>query len=148
MATTGVVTLREVRESDLPAFSEFRADPQANAMGGFEAKEGAAVFNRWHEIMADPNITAWTVVVGDSVAGNMVSWLHEKGHREIGYWIGRDFWGQGVATEAVRQLLEIERRRPLEGWTAQHNVASGRVLEKNGFVYNRDEDDFRVFKLA
>ncbi|MEO6350455.1 MAG: GNAT family N-acetyltransferase [Candidatus Limnocylindrales bacterium] len=140
-------TVREVRESDIETFCEHRTDPEASAMGGFEPRDRDAVVARWHEIMADPNITAWTVVVGAAVAGNMVSWLHEKGHREIGYWIGREFWGRGVATEAVRLLLEIETRRPLEGWTAQHNLASGRVLEKNGFVYDRDEDGFRVFRL-
>jgi RimJ/RimL family protein N-acetyltransferase len=141
------VTIRDVRVSDIDVFCEHRADPEANAMGGFPPRDREAVVARWHEILADPNITSWTVVVNGAVAGNMVSWLHEKGHREIGYWIGREFWGNGVATEAVRQLLQSEQRRPVEGWTSQQNVASGRVLEKNGFVYERDEDGFRVFRL-
>ncbi|MCB9261659.1 MAG: GNAT family N-acetyltransferase [Flavobacteriales bacterium] len=56
---------------------------------------------------------------------------------EIGYWVGEEYWGKGVATEAVRQIvefgfqnLEINRifARPYVT-----NKASQRVLEKSGF---------------
>jgi RimJ/RimL family protein N-acetyltransferase len=58
---------------------------------------------------------------------------------ELGYWLGRDFWGRGLATEAVLAALDWAR----EGWgvravAAGHfadNPASGRVLEKAGFLY-------------
>ena len=58
---------------------------------------------------------------------------------EVGYWIGRPFWGRGFATEALQGALAWARR----GWgrralTAGHftdNPASGRVLEKAGFLY-------------
>lgn len=56
---------------------------------------------------------------------------------EIGYWIGESFWGQGIATEAVRQMMEytfyyfdIVR---LYAEVFESNKASMRVLEKNGF---------------
>jgi RimJ/RimL family protein N-acetyltransferase len=58
---------------------------------------------------------------------------------EIGYWIGRPFWGQGYATEATTAALGWAR----EGWGRRlvvsghfaDNPASGRVLEKAGFLY-------------
>jgi RimJ/RimL family protein N-acetyltransferase len=58
---------------------------------------------------------------------------------EIGYWIGRPFWGQGYATEATTAALDWAR----EGWGRRlvvsghfaDNPASGRVLEKAGFLY-------------
>jgi len=65
--------------------------------------------------------------------------LHEgpTGETEIGYWIARDWWGQGFATEAARAVLAIARvlghRRVLARHAAD-NPASGRVLRKAGFV--------------
>jgi len=56
---------------------------------------------------------------------------------EIGYWIARAHWGQGYATEAGRQLVEIARTLGLQRLEAGHfidNPASGRVLEKLGFT--------------
>jgi RimJ/RimL family protein N-acetyltransferase len=59
-----------------------------------------------------------------------------NGAVEIGYWIARAHWGQGYATEAGRQLVEIARTIGLCRLEAAHfidNPASGRVLEKLGF---------------
>lgn len=56
---------------------------------------------------------------------------------EIGYWLGEPFWGLGIATEALRQIVEytfyyfdIIR---LYAEVFENNKASMRVLEKNGF---------------
>jgi RimJ/RimL family protein N-acetyltransferase len=60
-----------------------------------------------------------------------------SGNVELGYWIARLHWGQGYATEAGRQLLEIARTLGLPQLEAAHfldNPASGRVLEKLGFT--------------
>jgi len=55
---------------------------------------------------------------------------------EMGYWIGRAYWGRGIATEASRALIEIARGLGLTQLQASHfldNPASSRVLEKLGF---------------
>lgn len=55
---------------------------------------------------------------------------------ELGYWIGRPFWGQGYATEAARAMLSLARALGHERLVASHfvdNPASGRVLRKLGF---------------
>ena len=52
----------------------------------------------------------------------------------MGYWLGRDFWGRGVATEALCLYLAVERTRPLVARVAPQNAASLRVLQKCGFV--------------
>ncbi len=60
----------------------------------------------------------------------------EEGCVEIGYWIARSHWGQGIATEAVRGVLEVARSLGIERIEAGHftdNPASGRVLCKVGF---------------
>jgi RimJ/RimL family protein N-acetyltransferase len=58
---------------------------------------------------------------------------------ETGYWIGRDFWGRGLATEALEGALvwasKRWKRRALVAGHFADNPASGRVLEKAGFLY-------------
>jgi RimJ/RimL family protein N-acetyltransferase len=58
---------------------------------------------------------------------------------ELGYWIGKPFWGRGLATEAVEAALDWTARRwkkraVIAGHFAD-NPASGRVLDKAGFLY-------------
>ena len=60
-----------------------------------------------------------------------------SGAVEMGYWIARQHWGKGFATEASRALIDIAKALKLPRLEASHfvdNPASGRVLEKLGFV--------------
>jgi RimJ/RimL family protein N-acetyltransferase len=57
----------------------------------------------------------------------------DAGEREVTYWIGRSYWGKGIATNALKAFLAVDRSRPLYARVASDNVASGRVLEKCGF---------------
>ena len=60
-----------------------------------------------------------------------------SGAVELGYWIARAHWNRGFATEAAMALLDIARTLGLARLEASHfvdNPASGRVLEKLGFV--------------
>ncbi len=86
----------------------------------------------WMRILADETIAKQTIVVGDQVAGNIGSW-EQLGKREVGYWLGEEYWGRGIATRALAQFLLHERTRPLYAYVAKHNRASLRVLEKCGF---------------
>ncbi|WP_313434119.1 GNAT family N-acetyltransferase [Novosphingobium sp.] len=59
-----------------------------------------------------------------------------EGQTNLGYWIARDQWGQGFASEAVRAVLSLARAIGHKRIVASHfvdNPASGRVLEKSGF---------------
>lgn len=72
------------------------------------------------------------VVEGGVAVGNVLSFdWHDE--REIGYWIGREYWGRGIASKAVATFLQLEFERPLYGRVARWNLASRRVLEKCGF---------------
>ena len=144
--------MREVRESDLETFYLQQADPESAAMAEFESRDRETSLARWHQIMANSSGFERTIVVAgpggkETVAGHVVCWEHD-GLREVGYWVGREFWGRGVATEAVRQLVAIVSHRPLFAWAAAHNAGSQRVLEKNGFTYQRDDEGFRVYRLG
>jgi len=65
-----------------------------------------------------------------------VGFKHADGGLEFGYWIARDHWGRGYATEAGRGALEVARALGRSRVLAGHyvdNPASGRVLRKLGF---------------
>ena len=70
------------------------------------------------------------------MAGNIVCFPGpHSGNRELGYWLGREYWNQGIATDAVRQFLPLIDERPLYAHAAADNFASIRVLEKCGFTH-------------
>lgn len=61
------------------------------------------------------------------------------GQAELGYWIGRPYWGLGLATEASRAVIDIARAIGHKKLVASHftdNPASGRVLRKLGFTHS------------
>jgi RimJ/RimL family protein N-acetyltransferase len=60
--------------------------------------------------------------------------FQQFGNPGIGYWIGRKFWGKGVATGALSLFLQEVAERPLFARAAKDNIASLRVLQKNGFL--------------
>lgn len=135
---TGTVELRDVTEDDLPIFFEHQREPEANRMAAFPARDRDAFMAHWAgKVLGDETNTKKTVVVDGRVAGNVVSW-GGPGERAVGYWIGKEFWGRGVATKALSEFLVHERARPLYAHVARHNVASIRVLEKCGFTISGD----------
>jgi RimJ/RimL family protein N-acetyltransferase len=128
-----VGVLREVVEADLPVFYEHQRDPEAAAMAAFPPRERDAFMAHWARTLANDSALTWTVVSDGAVAGNIGCW-EDEGRRLVGYWIGREFWGRGLATQALMELLGVVDARPLQAYVAKRNVASIRVLEKCGFV--------------
>jgi RimJ/RimL family protein N-acetyltransferase len=129
---TNKILLRDVIDSDLPIFFEQQLDLEATQMADFPARDKDGFFNHWTRILADKNNILRTILFEGQVAGNIVSW-EQSGQRLVGYWIGREFWGMGIATRALSEFLNDVKERPLHACVAEHNVASIRVLEKNGF---------------
>lgn len=60
---------------------------------------------------------------------------------EVAYALLPEYWGKGLATEIVKKLVDIAFRklglRSIVGFTLSENEASKRVLEKNGFVFEK-----------
>jgi RimJ/RimL family protein N-acetyltransferase len=138
------ITLREVTDADLPIFFGHQQDAEAVYMAAFTHKDPsdrAAFDAHWAKIRASDSTTNRTIEVGGLVAGHVAS-FEMFGDRELTYWIGREFWGQGVATAALRALLEVDKTRPLYGRASKDNIGSIRVLEKCGFVLIGEDRGF------
>ncbi len=125
------VHLRDVTEADLPVFFEHQRDPDGVRMAAFTSRDLDAFLAHWTKILHDGTTEKRTIVLDGRVAGNVVCFEH-AGKREVGYWIGKEFWGQGVATRALEAFLREVTTRPLYAHVAKHNLASIRVLEKCG----------------
>jgi RimJ/RimL family protein N-acetyltransferase len=148
------VHLRDVTDEDIAVFFDHQRDPEANAMSAFAARDRDEHVAHWSKIRRDGSCVTKTIVAEGDVAGNIGSWMQD-GHREIGYWIGKEFWGRGIATAAVRAFVGVVTERPLFAWVAEHNVGSVKVLEKCGFVVAAHESpsdshgiNYLVLRLA
>jgi RimJ/RimL family protein N-acetyltransferase len=132
---TTPISLRPVLPADLDVFFLQQLDPDAIRMAAFTPKDPSdrAYFEaHWAKILADPTLTVRTILYEGQIAGNIAchSWF---GSPEVCYWLGRDFWGKGIATRALAAFLELLPTRPLTARAAKDNLASLRALEKCGF---------------
>jgi RimJ/RimL family protein N-acetyltransferase len=133
------VVLREVVDSELPIFFEHQRDPEAVRMAAFPSRDHDAFMTHWAKLRREPSNIIRTIVCDGQVVGNIGSWIAEN-KRLIGYWIGREFWGRGVATAALAAFVAEVKERPLHAFVAKHNVGSIRVLEKCDFVPSPEHD--------
>jgi RimJ/RimL family protein N-acetyltransferase len=135
---TNEISLRDVQDSDLAIFFEQQLDPDATRMASFPARSRDEFMAHWAKIKPDETTILKTIVVNGKVAGNLVRW-EQSGEPRIGYWLGKEYWGQGIASEALSQFLVHVKVRPLYARVAKQNVASIRVLQKCGFaMYGED----------
>jgi RimJ/RimL family protein N-acetyltransferase len=125
--------LRDVREDDLDVLFEHQREPEGVAMAVFPAREREAFDAHWRKLLANDAAIVRTIEVDGRVAGTIGSW-EQDGRQFVGYWLGRDFWGRGLATAALAELVQELKVRPLYAYVATSNVGSIRVLEKCGFA--------------
>ncbi len=129
------ITLRPVRDDDLPHFFAHQQDATAAWMAAFTAPDpadAAAFAAHWARVQADPSATNRTIERAGRVLGHIASFV-QGGETEITYWLDRACWGQGVATTALVAFLAQLPARPLYARAAADNHGSLRVLHKAGF---------------
>lgn len=124
--------LRDVADDDIPIFFEHQNDPEAIEMAAFPPREWEAFAAHWVKIRADDSCVLKSIVSDGDVAGNIGSWSRDD-RRYVGYWLGREFWGKGLATRALGEFV-VELERPLYAEVSTANIGSIRVLEKCGFT--------------
>ncbi|MET0424619.1 MAG: GNAT family N-acetyltransferase [Actinoplanes sp.] len=131
----GQVALRDTTHADVEAFFAHEQDPEAARRANFTSRDRADFFHHWeHRILNDDTVDCQTVTVDGETAGNLVAWWQD-GRRTVGYWLGREFWGRGIGTSALRQFLEREQIRPLYADADVGNAASIRLLLRCGFEH-------------
>jgi RimJ/RimL family protein N-acetyltransferase len=128
-APAPVVRLREVLDEDLPALVA-KEPPSEESFAG-----------HWRKLRADPKVVARTILADGRVAGSLVKFEME-GRPLVAYWVGREFWGRGIGTAALRAFLGVVTQRPLWAQVATDNEPSVRVLERCGFRRVRVERGF------
>jgi len=109
------VILRGVKDDDLPIFFQQQLDPEANYMAAFtsENPEDREAFEaHWLKIRNSETVLLKTILSDGEVAGYLAKFKRDD-DTEVSYWIGREFWGRGIATSALKLLQQIVEERPL-----------------------------------
>jgi RimJ/RimL family protein N-acetyltransferase len=123
------ILLRDMIEADLKIFFEQERDPIANLMSAFPARDEESFMKYWKAKALNTSSVVKTIMFNECVAGSIECWA-QNGRCLVGYWIGREYWKNGIATAALQEFLDHVKWRPLYAYVAQHNKASIRVLKK------------------
>ena len=130
------IKLRPTEIEDLDTLFLFQTDTEGGYLAAFMSKDPTdktTYIDKWTKLLSNPTVNSQTIIIDKTIVGSIAKFVME-GDTEITYWIDRKFWGQGIATKALSELLTIETIRPIFGRVAFDNFASQKVLEKNGFV--------------
>ncbi len=138
------VRIEPVEPCHIPAIQELASDPAIGEMSNVPSPyppNGAVQFvQRAREGRQAGTLYAFAVISEEWGCVGICSLIEvslEEGRAELGYWIGRLYWGQGMATAAGRLVLayafdELDLRLVTAG-CLERNTPSVRVLEKLGF---------------
>jgi RimJ/RimL family protein N-acetyltransferase len=130
------ITIREVEASDLEVYYEQQLDREAIWMAAFvgaDWTDKAAFDARWHRILNSAQGTNRTIVADGQIVGH-IACFPLGGRMEVTYWLGREYWGRGIATQALNCMLRLVVARPIFARAATDNLGSIRVLQKCGFA--------------
>jgi RimJ/RimL family protein N-acetyltransferase len=129
------LALRPLTAGDLDAVFEQMRDPESVRMAAFTAddpNDRDAFDAHMAKIISSSDTAVQGIVRDSTLVGTIGSWVAE-GVTEVTYWIARDWWGQGIATQALALHLEDIVVRPIQARVASDNAGSLRVLQKSGF---------------
>ena len=130
------IKLRPTKVSDLDTLFLFQADKEAGWLAAFMPKDPTdknAYLAKYVKLLAEQTVNNQTIFLDDFIVGSIAKFIMH-GDAEITYWIDRKFWGRGIASQAMKDFLEIEPMRPIFGRVAFDNFASQKLLEKFGFT--------------
>ena len=140
------ILLRPWREADAPALFKYASDPEVGPRAGWPPHKSV---EESLEIIRTlfMNDTTWAIVLKETgeVIGAMgygpscdCALPARDGEPICGYWVGRPYWNQGICTEALRLMIEhLRLTTEIPSLISGHfidNPASGRVMEKCGFI--------------
>ncbi|KAK9069606.1 hypothetical protein SSX86_011510 [Deinandra increscens subsp. villosa] len=132
------LTLRPFRLSDADDLLQFAGDKQVTRFLRWETLTTTDEVLTFIKEVCIPHRWRRSICLDDRSIG-FVSTFYEDGHKaDIGYGVAARYWGQGIATEAVKMavkqvLTEFPEIVRLQAFTDVENKGSQRVLEKAGF---------------
>ena len=144
-------------------YTNWASDPEVTRFLRWEphknALETVGLLAAWATLYPNPDYYQWAIVekasgqvfgsisifTSSSVEPERDPWPgfdHSNGVWEVGYCIGRAWWGKGCTTEALKALVEYWFKNTDSNWLAcshaVENPASGKVMMKAGFVYDHE----------
>ncbi|MGM9787804.1 MAG: GNAT family N-acetyltransferase [Candidatus Cryptobacteroides sp.] len=141
------IILRPWKDSDAPALYKYASDPDVGPRAGWYPHTSVeesltiirTVFNdaskTWAIVLKETGEPIGAMGYGPSCECNLPA---REGEPTIGYWVGKKYWNCGICTEALRLMIEhIRETTEISSLISGHfidNPASGRVMEKCGFV--------------
>lgn len=133
----GSLALRDATSDDIPVLFEFQRDRAACHMAAFTSTDDPDDENAFtrhrSRVLATASCTSKVILLDGTVVGSVEA-FDVDGETEVTYWIDRNHWGKGIATEALAELLRIVRTRPIFARAAADNGGSAHVLRRNGFT--------------
>lgn len=160
------LVLRDVREEDADDLFRMLSDPRVVEFDNWlpmKKRREAERLARWMGRLWPKRAgVGWAILTQEGAFCGSIrfNWLYRAWrHGEIGYELLPEMWGKGIASEAVRAVVEFGHGpfglHRIEAWTLPGNPASDRVLEKNGFrfeglargkaYFKSAYHDFRIF---
>ena len=150
-------------------YANWASDPEVTRFLRWEPHKSPAktreLLAAWALLYPNPDYYQWAVVEKNSgqVIGSIgifnaalgapeqkAGWPEldtSDGVWEAGYCLGRHWWGKGCATEALKAVADYWFSNTDSNWLcccyAKENLASGRVMQKAGFVYHHDGIDHK-----
>lgn len=144
---TSRIILRPWRDSDAPVLFKWASDPDVGPRAGWAPHQSVeeslevirTVFkdatNTWAIELKETGNAIGAMGYGPSCECNLPA---RDGEPLIGYWIAKPYWNKGICTEALGLMIEhIRHLTDIKSLISGHfedNPASGRVMEKCGFI--------------
>jgi len=129
------ISLRPVSAEDSPILHAFESDPVWRSVAMMKPRSKEAFHRIWDRITSGEatDIIQRTILYDGEVCGTVGARIVDD-QWHVGYGLGAQYWGRGIATRALTLYLNEVSIRPLIATTAASNAGSIRVLEKNGFT--------------
>ena len=149
VAETERLILRELRQEDAEHFFELNNDPEVLKFTGdvaFDSIEEARIFIKNYSEYTKNGFGRWAVIRKDD--HEFLGWcglkLNEEGYVDIGFRFFRKYWGNGYASEAAFETIELGFEQfgldEIIGRTAKENIGSVRILEKLGMTFFKEDE--------
>ena len=138
------IKLRPSVVADINNFFEYQLDTEANYLAAFTAKDPTdktAYLEKYTKLLYNPTVNMQTIVVDSNVVGTVTKFeINDK--TEVAFWIDKPFWGQGIATKALKMFLGSQKVLEQCGFVkigTEKGFANARQAEIEEFVYKLDK---------